>query len=156
MKITEIENYLAIKNTFLDDVVGEEIEKARQNVISNQDEEVANYCWCLQQIYKIQKGFDKYSYVQLPNQEYNYGMLEILMSKIDNPYDEFHVETVKVIKPEYKNIGRNETCPCGSGKRYKKCHLGTKDELMDHHKIYFSKRSLHSKNRFVGFFGTWK
>lgn len=22
----------------------------------------------------------------------------------------------------YRKIGRNETCPCGSGKKYKKCH----------------------------------
>ena len=24
--------------------------------------------------------------------------------------------------PEFKNIGRNDTCPCGSGKKFKKCH----------------------------------
>lgn len=27
-----------------------------------------------------------------------------------------------------KNTGRNDDCPCGSGKKYKKCHLA-KDEL---------------------------
>jgi hypothetical protein len=27
------------------------------------------------------------------------------------------------------NIGRNEPCPCGSGKKYKKCCLLKKDEL---------------------------
>ena len=26
---------------------------------------------------------------------------------------------------EYKKIGRNDTCPCGSGKKYKKCCLNT-------------------------------
>ena len=100
--------------------------------------------------------FDKYTYVQIPNQEYEYGMLEVLMAEIDTPYDEFYVETVKVLKPEYKNIGRNALCPCGSEKKYKKCHLGTNDELMDHHKIHISKPQLRSKNRFVGIFGTWK
>lgn len=83
--------------------------------------------------------FDKYSYVKLPDQEYDYGMLETLMKEIESPYDEFYIETVKVTKPEYKNVGRNEICPCGSGKKYKKCHLGTKAELMDHHKIFFFK-----------------
>jgi len=30
-----------------------------------------------------------------------------------------------------KKIGRNEPCPCGSGKKYKKCCLGTrKDPLL--------------------------
>ncbi len=27
-----------------------------------------------------------------------------------------------VTGPEHKNIGRNDPCPCGSGKKYKKCH----------------------------------
>lgn len=100
--------------------------------------------------------FDKYTYVQLPDQEYDYGMLEALMVEIDDPYDEFYIETIKVLKPEYKNIGRNTLCPCGSGKKYKKCHLGTKSELMDHHKVHLSKPGLRSKNRFVGTFRTWK
>jgi hypothetical protein len=26
-------------------------------------------------------------------------------------------------------IGRNELCPCGSGKKFKKCHMGREDEL---------------------------
>lgn len=28
------------------------------------------------------------------------------------------------------NLGRNEPCPCGSGKKYKQCHLGA-DEAKD-------------------------
>jgi len=257
LKIVDVEKYLSIKNISFDNVFGEAIEELWQNAILNQDEARANHCWCLQQIYKIQKGyvsaiydlknqkyedawltfdnidialgyleenfdvmlnndkshmvfigrmikeyqklfpychffsrecivkaevcsicgqaislrhpcghkvgklymgelclrkvvdmefkafsivtdpFDKYSYVKLPDQEYDYGMLETLMKEIEDPYDEFYIETVKVTKPEYKNVGRNESCPCGSGKKYKKCHLGTKDELMDHHKIFF-------------------
>ncbi len=27
-------------------------------------------------------------------------------------------------KPKKEKIGRNDPCPCGSGKKYKKCHLG--------------------------------
>ena len=29
------------------------------------------------------------------------------------------------------NTGRNEACPCGSGKKYKKCHMGA-DEAKRH------------------------
>jgi hypothetical protein len=29
-----------------------------------------------------------------------------------------------------KNTGRNDSCPCGSGKKYKKCHL-QKDEALE-------------------------
>ena len=100
--------------------------------------------------------FDKYTYIQLPDHEYDYGMLEMLMAEIDSPYDEFYIETVKVLKPKYKSVERNQLCPCGSGRKYKKCHLGTDDELMDHYQIHFFKPALHKKNRFVGIFGTWK
>jgi uncharacterized protein len=26
---------------------------------------------------------------------------------------------------KYANVGRNDACPCGSGKKYKRCHGGT-------------------------------
>jgi hypothetical protein len=29
-----------------------------------------------------------------------------------------------------KKIGRNDPCPCGSGKKFKKCHLGKEDEMV--------------------------
>lgn len=29
-----------------------------------------------------------------------------------------------------KKIGRNDPCPCGSGKKFKKCHVGREDELL--------------------------
>lgn len=99
--------------------------------------------------------FDKYTYLQLPDREYNYGMLEALMGEIDNPYDEFYIETIKVQRPEYHQLGRNTPCPCGSGKKYKNCHRGTNGELMNHHIVHMSK-SIKRADRFVGTFGTWK
>jgi uncharacterized protein len=32
---------------------------------------------------------------------------------------DFRVDTVKSTGPK---VGRNDPCPCGSGKKYKKCH----------------------------------
>ncbi len=32
---------------------------------------------------------------------------------------------------EFKNIGRNDPCPCGSGKKYKHCHLGREAEVIE-------------------------
>ena len=29
-----------------------------------------------------------------------------------------------------KKVGRNDPCPCGSGKKFKKCHMGREDELV--------------------------
>jgi preprotein translocase subunit SecA len=31
-------------------------------------------------------------------------------------------QKVKQIKLEQPKVGRNDPCPCGSGKKYKKCH----------------------------------
>lgn len=275
MTIIEIENYLSVKNIQMDRSIGEEIEKLRLEAISNLDEGKANHCWCLRQIYRIQKGFlsainalkekrfedawhildeidiglsnlennfdisqsndkyhlvfigriileyqklfpyryffsreniikkeecsicgneillrhpcghkvgklymgelclrkvtdmdfkavsivkdpfDKYGYVQLEGREYNYGMLEMLMEELDNPYEDFYIETVKVKSPEYIKVQRNDSCPCGSGKKYKMCHLGTKDELIDHHIVHMEKKRRKAII-YIGTFETWK
>ena len=76
--------------------------------------------------------FDKYTFVKLEGQDYNYQVIEFLMNNLKSPYDLWEVEKIKVIRPNYKNIGRNDICPCGSGKKYKKCCMGTSSEMMDH------------------------
>lgn len=38
--------------------------------------------------------------------------------------DDYSEPAMEEIKPKEKKIGRNEPCPCGSGKKYKKCHMG--------------------------------
>lgn len=103
----------------------------------------------------VTDSFDKYTYLQLPGKEYNYGMIEALMQELSSPYDDFFIETVKIKKSEYKKVQRNSLCPCGSGKKYKKCCLGTVRELMDHNIIHMNKKGFCS-NKFVGNFGTWK
>ena len=32
------------------------------------------------------------------------------------------VKKEKIVKNEDKKVGRNEKCPCGSGKKFKHCH----------------------------------
>lgn len=83
--------------------------------------------------------FDKYAYIKIEGKEYNYGMVEELMRTISSPYDNFWIKTIKIKKPEYENVKRNDRCPCGSGKKYKKCHYGKNDEMMDHNIIYIDK-----------------
>ncbi|HEY7513687.1 MAG TPA: SEC-C metal-binding domain-containing protein, partial [Vicinamibacteria bacterium] len=31
-------------------------------------------------------------------------------------------DEVQTVRREGKKVGRNDPCPCGSGKKYKKCH----------------------------------
>ncbi|MCC9605859.1 SEC-C domain-containing protein [Blastopirellula sp. JC732] len=33
-------------------------------------------------------------------------------------------EVVEPIRNAGKRVGRNSPCPCGSGKKYKDCHMG--------------------------------
>ncbi len=35
-----------------------------------------------------------------------------------------------IIEQRHKNTGRNDDCPCGSGKKYKKCHLAQDEEAL--------------------------
>ena len=85
--------------------------------------------------------FDKYSVLQIQGQEYNYEMLELLMKNLHSPYDPWYLEEIPVIKEEYKNLGRNIPCPCGSGKKYKNCCMGTKKIYTTHYKITLLNRS---------------
>ncbi|MBX0328983.1 preprotein translocase subunit SecA [Oscillochloris sp. ZM17-4] len=42
-------------------------------------------------------------------------------------------EEIQQAKPTRKQVampGRNDPCPCGSGKKFKNCHLGREDEIM--------------------------
>ena len=34
----------------------------------------------------------------------------------------FHGHAAAKVNTEYENVGRNDLCPCGSGKKFKKCH----------------------------------
>jgi len=274
MKISDIENYLALKNTHLNHDVFDEIEKHRYGAIEEKNEYLANYYWCLKTIYSVQRAFllafkemktckyeaawanldtadiqlsglsqnfdlgtendryhlvfisniikvyqsvfpyqyflsrecvikseecsicgkpvslrkacghrlgklymgehclhkvtdlefkavaivkdpfDKYTYVKIDGQEYDYGIVKMLLSGLNNPYDKFWIEVLMVKSPEYRNVGRNDRCPCVSGLKYKKCHWGKPSELMKHHIVHFAKPTVGIKG--VRYFGTWK
>lgn len=40
-----------------------------------------------------------------------------------------------------KSAGRNDPCPCGSGKKYKKCHMA-EDERLEHEEFRKRKEAL--------------
>ena len=45
--------------------------------------------------------------------------LNIVVS--DNQEDK-NQNTSEIEKKDFKKVGRNEKCPCGSGKKFKQCH----------------------------------
>ncbi len=83
----------------------------------------------------VKNPLEKYTVLFPQGMEYNYFMLENLMPKLNTPYDRWYVDIIKESNPIYKNIGRNDKCPCGSDKKYKKCCLGTEKEYTNHHRV---------------------
>lgn len=83
----------------------------------------------------VKHPFDKYAVLKLEGQEYNYQVLDYLMGKLDSPFRPWYVEELKRKRPEFINLGRNDKCPCNSGKKYKKCCLGTEREYGPHYRI---------------------
>jgi len=278
MTVNEIEAYLNTKNEILDSNVYEYIEKYRLQAIQNNNEDSANYLWCLRQIYNIQKyflsvyanikigkyenawnqlertdielsflesnfdkeyslfndiyhlsfikkmikeyeklfpyqyfmsregiikseecsicgkkvnirnrcphklgklylgemcsykvtdyqllsmaivkdPFDKYTVIHPEGLEYNYKMLEILISNLSSPYEKWYIDETQVVKPEYQNIGRNTLCPCGSLKKFKKCCINTDNIYSQHYRINFLSKPRNSFNENnISFVGTW-
>ena len=47
-----------------------------------------------------------------------YAQFQAQQEAAQGPQGEQKVKTIKLEKPK---VGRNEPCPCGSGKKYKKC-----------------------------------
>lgn len=102
----------------------------------------------------VTNPFDKYGFVRLQGKEYNYAELELLSERINSPFDQWHLEIENQIRPEFKHIGRNAPCPCGSGIKYKKCCRGTKKEQMEHHCIVLENGCRNTIP--VQYISTWK
>lgn len=83
--------------------------------------------------------FDKYEVLdpyQSDDFKYNFGMLDGLMGSLKSPYEYWEVEIVKEKNPEFARIGRNDPCPCGSGKKFKHCCMNDETKMyFDHYKI---------------------
>lgn len=80
---------------------------------------------------------DKYSALFPEKKKYNYKMLDNLLEVLEHPFIPWDLEIEKALKPEFKNIGRNALCPCGSSKKYKKCCWLSGDDKFDHYKMLF-------------------
>lgn len=83
----------------------------------------------------VENPFDKYTVLFPQGMEYNYTMLDNLLSQISGPHDDWDLDILQEKKQEYIGTGRNQPCPCNSGKKYKYCCLNTDKELFDHYRI---------------------
>lgn len=58
------------------------------------------------------------------------------MQKLITPYEKWYVDIFPLLKKEFnRKMGRNELCPCGSGKKFKNCCMGTERMYTEHYQI---------------------
>ena len=74
--------------------------------------------------------------------------LSELAKKLPSPYTPWFLETVTDLKqhPAYRDVGRNAECPCGSGKKLKRCctHGHPKIKHWNIHAINDQNRPIHT------------
>ena len=80
----------------------------------------------------VENPFNKFSVMFLTDPKtgvktdhYQYDTVKYLLSVISDPYENWDLEISKRYAPhsEYNKVGRNDSCPCGSTNKYKKCCL---------------------------------
>jgi len=71
---------------------------------------------------------------------YNYALVRYLIERLNGPFDSWDVHWTKKRQPHsrYGHVGRNEKCPCESGKKYKNCCLREPGVLRPHCEFIFS------------------
>ncbi|MBU1143218.1 MAG: SEC-C domain-containing protein [Firmicutes bacterium] len=80
----------------------------------------------------VQDPLDKYAVIKPQGQEYNYAVLEHLMKGLSDPFEKWDYKEIKRLKPEFNDIKMKQDCPCGSGKRFKRCCYPKESSWMPH------------------------
>lgn len=104
----------------------------------------------------VEDPFDKYSVIFPQDLEYNYGILEELLNRLETPYEKWDLTVTKRIGEKFINARRNGLCPCGSEKKYKKCCKNTQKELINHYDIKLNQNKGNNPILRYKEFGTWK
>ena len=85
----------------------------------------------------VENPVQKYSVIFPKGKDnYDYGVIKYIVKKIPSPWDTWDYEKSKKLVQKYKNVGRNELCPCGSGMKYKKCCI-RKEQEINHYEFRF-------------------
>ena len=74
--------------------------------------------------------------------QFDYKAVRFAINNIDDPKDVWSFRTTTRLEPHssFGHIGRNELCPCGSKKKYKKCCLNRPGVIMPHLEFDFGQR----------------
>lgn len=95
----------------------------------------------------VDKPEQKYSVLFLTDEKtgnkldhYRYDLVEYAAKALRNPFDKWDVEQTTRRQPHtrFAHVGRNDQCPCESGKKYKKCCLLEAGVLRPHFQFTFA------------------
>jgi len=77
---------------------------------------------------------------------YDYSMLRELLARLQGPFDDWSVElsTAHLPHERYKDLGRNDSCPCSSELKYKHCCLKEPGVRVMHYQLWIGSRSANS------------
>ena len=112
MKSNEIEDYLSSFNISLEQSVYDQIQDTLDNAISDHNEKLANYYWCLRTIFMIQKTF-LMAFNDMKAEKYeeawsNLDSADIMLSGLNQNFDikegndKYHLAFISRIIKEYQ------------------------------------------------------
>ena len=84
----------------------------------------------------VKDPVDMYAVIRPDNFEFNYCAIDMAMKVLKSPYEKWYVDIFPILKKEFdRKIGRNEFCPCKSGRKFKNCCMGTQRMYKEHYRI---------------------
>ncbi len=83
----------------------------------------------------VTRPFDKYAILKIKGIKFDFSLLDYIVPHI-YPYKKWSYRVEKRLFPQYKKIGRNEKCPCGSGLKFKRCIRDNREKHLKKHYIF--------------------
>lgn len=80
----------------------------------------------------VTNPFDKYAILKIEGEKFDFSLLDYIVPHLA-PYKSWSYTVEKRLLPQYKRIGRNEKCPCGSGLKFKRCIQKDSDSHFEMH-----------------------
>lgn len=87
----------------------------------------------------VTNPLQKYSVAWLRGSRYNYALVHYVASGLLSPWHRWEAQASTRLRrrPEFIGVKRNALCPCGSGKKFKHCHVDETTVELPHYDILF-------------------
>lgn len=87
----------------------------------------------------VENPVQKYSVLFSPDWRYDYAVVHYIAAGLRSPWHSwrFTRSERRQLDPTYAAVGRNDRCPCGSGKKFKMCHASAAWSVTPHVEVGF-------------------